>query len=96
MLHKPYMFKVMPNGYADAMRVFTKLLKPVFSQLRKIGHLSVVYVDDTFLQGDTFEECLQNIRSTVNLLQTLGFTVHPDKSVLNPTQKIEFLGFVSD
>ena len=35
-------FDVMPNGYRDAMRVFTKLLKPVFSSLRKKGFTSVI------------------------------------------------------
>ena len=26
-----FVYNVMPNGYADAMRIFTKLLKPIFS-----------------------------------------------------------------
>ena len=76
------------------MRVFTKVLKPTFSNLREIGYVSVVYVDDSYLQGETFEECLQNITETVRLLQSLGFTIHPEKSVLKPTQKLTFLGFV--
>ena len=75
------------------MRIFTKFLKPVLSYLREIGYLSVVYVDDSYLQGQTFEQYLQNITETVRLLQSLGFTVHPEKSVLKPTQKLTFLGF---
>ena len=75
------------------MRVFTKVLKPALSYLRKIGYLSVVYVDDSYLQGETFEECLQNISETVRLLLSLGFTIHPEKSVLKPTQKLTYLGF---
>lgn len=30
-----YLFKAMPNGYIDAMRVFTKILKTVFEYLRE-------------------------------------------------------------
>ena len=75
------------------MKVFTKVLKSALSHLREIGCLSVVYVDDSYLQGETFEECLQNITETVKLLQSLGFTIHPEKSVLKPTQKLTFLGF---
>ena len=30
---------------------------------------------------------------TVKLLQSLGFTIYPEKSVLKPTQKLTFLGF---
>ena len=37
---------------------------------------------------------LFDINATVNLLQSLGFTIYPEKSILVPTQEIEFLGFV--
>ena len=89
-------FRAMPNGYCDAMRVFTKLLKPVFATLRENGFESVIYVDDSLLQGDTFEECFENIEVTLNCLQELGFVIHPVKSVLSPTQVITFLGFIID
>ena len=86
----------MPNGYGPAMRIFTKMLKPPFSVLRSLGYLSVVYVDDTYLQGDTWSDCKNNVIHTVQLLRSLGFTIHFDKSQLDPVQKIEFLGFVID
>ena len=91
-----YQFEVMPNGYVDAMRVFTKVLKPVFAYLRERGHSSVIYVDDSLLKGDSYQECLENIEMTKQLLEDLGFYVHYDKSVLTPTQKIVFLGFEID
>ena len=87
-------FSSMPNGYSDAIRVFKKILKPVFSYLTKIGYLSVVYVDDPYLHGETFEECLQNIIETVKLLQSLGITIYPEKSVLKSSQKLTCFGFV--
>ena len=90
----PYQFEAMPNGYKDAMRVFTKLMKPVFSHLREQGYVSVIYVDDSLLYGNTFDECLENVKITLECLQELGFIVHSRKSVLLPTQIIEFLGFI--
>ena len=51
-------------------------------------------MDDSYLQGDTKQECLQNREATVSLLESLGFAIHREKSILNPTQEIEFLGFV--
>ena len=39
----------MPNGYIDAMRIFNKLLKPVFASLHELGYESSVYVDDSLL-----------------------------------------------
>lgn len=91
-----YQYLAMPNGYSEAMRIFTKLLKVPFSFLRQKGHSSVVFVDDTYLQGSTFDQCLYNVQETIALLQNLGFTIHSQKSILTPTQKIEFLGFVLD
>ena len=75
----------MPNGYSDAMRVFTKMLKPPFATLRKQGFTSVIFVDDSYLQGSIRGECLENVHKTVNLLASLGFTIHKEKSVLEPT-----------
>ena len=49
-----FQFTCMPNGYGPAMRVFTKISKVLFGHLRSLGHNSVVYVDDSYLQGKTY------------------------------------------
>ena len=92
----PYVFNVMPNGYTDAPRMFTKLLKPIFAYLRSRGFCSVVFLDDSYLQGDTYDDCYRNVCHTLFILQNLGFTINPAKSVLLPTQSIEFLGYRID
>ena len=51
----------MPNGYGPTMRVFTKISKVPFGHLRHLGHNSVLYVDDSYLQGETYQACLDNI-----------------------------------
>ncbi len=89
-----YEYPCMPNGYRDAPRIFTKLLKPVFGTLRERGHQSVVYLDDAYLQGLSFRECKVNVLLTIRVLQALGFTIHPHKTVINPVQEIITLGFV--
>ena len=61
--------------------------------MRSQGHNSVVYGDDSYLQGDTYQSCLANILETIKLLRELSFVIHPDKSVLTPSQTI-FLRFV--
>ena len=82
-IQKFYKFVGMPNGYSDAMMIFTKILK----HLRQEGHLSVIFIDDSSLQGDTEQECMNNTKATVDLLLKLGFIVHEKKSVSIPTQK---------
>ena len=44
-------FVGIPNVYSDAMRIFTKILKPVFGHLRQEDHLSVIFVNDSYLHG---------------------------------------------
>ena len=73
----------MPNGYGPAMRVFTKISKVPFGHLRSLGHNSVVYVDDSYLQGEIYLACLDNISDTIKLLRGLGFAINRKISV-NP------------
>jgi hypothetical protein len=84
----------LPNGLTTAPRIFTKILKVPFSHLRKRGHTNVAYIDDSLLISNSYSECSVNISETVSLLDSLGFTIHPAKSVMQPTQIIIFLGFV--
>ena len=39
---------------------------------------------------------MNNINATIDLLSSLGFSIHTGKSILIPKQKIEFLGFLND
>ena len=85
----------MSNGYSEAMRVFTKLpIKPPLSISRNHGYLPVVFVGESYLQGHTFSTSEENLNAAAHLLQSLCFTIYPEKPVLVCTQKIEFLGFV--
>lgn len=86
-----YEICALPNGLAIGPRVFSKLLKCVFAELRKRGFVNTGYIDDSVLQGDTYSECEENILQTTQLFDQLGFTVHPEKSVFVPTQNLNFL-----
>ena len=52
------------------------------------------HIDDSLFVAHSLGSCRKNIYDTVNLFTLLGFTIHPVKSVLEPTQTIQFLGFV--
>lgn len=81
-----YQYTCMPNGLSSAPRVFTKLLKPVYSTLRQKGHLNVGYIDDSYLQGRDTKECLLNISDTQSLFTSLGFVINMEKSAVIPAQ----------
>lgn len=94
--NKIFYFNVLPFGLSSAPYVFTKIMKPVVSYLRKLGYLSVVYLDDWAIIGNTKEDCYKNIQATRDLLQKLGFIINIDKSQLEPKQTVKFLGFIFD
>ena len=87
-------YKALPNGLACCPRVFTKLLKPALTELHKEGIIATAYIDDLYLQGENFNDCLSNVIRTTKLLLALGFIVHPEKSSFIPSQEIKMLGFI--
>ena len=91
-----YQFTCYPNGLAPCPRKFTKLMKAPLSHLREQGHMIIGYLDDFFLQGKTAQKCLASLCKTIELLQKLGFTVHLEKSHLQPKTVLVFLGFIID
>ena len=93
---KLYQFKVLPNGLACAPRFFTKILTPVFAGLRQQGHECFPYIDDPFFVADTAEKCRQTVTILQDTLRGLGFKIHQEKSVFNPTRRLDFSGFILD
>jgi len=89
-----YKYVTLPNGLSSAPRVFTKLLKPVYSTLRSKGYISSGYLDDSFLVGESYEHCLRNVKETYYLFKRLGFQISEEKSITTPTQILEHLGFI--
>ena len=77
-------FTCLPFGINVAPYFFTKIMKPVFSYLRTIGYLSVIYLDDTLLISKSFKKCSENMKITKGLLEKLGFIINFDKSKLTP------------
>ena len=71
----------MPNGYGSVMRAFTKLMKPPFS-------LSVIYVADCYLQGDSFTKCADNVIRTIETLESLGFGIKKIRINIRSNTKI--------
>lgn len=91
-----YEFNCLPFGLNTAPLVFTKIMKPLVAWLRAQGFLSVVYLDDFLLIGNTESECRRNVETTCNLLQKLGFLINVSKSRMIPTRNCLFLGFQYD
>ena len=91
-----YQFTCLPNGLALGPRIFTKILKVPLAHLRQTyGVNTSAYIDDLLLTEISIKSCHMAAFRTVQILQKLGFTISP-KSVLQPRQVIEHVGFVID
>ena len=69
---KLYKFTAWPNGLSPCPRKFTKILKPPFANLRLLGHIISGHLDDSFLQGKTYDACVKNTIDTIIMLDKLG------------------------
>lgn len=61
-----------------------------------MGQLSASHIDDSYLQGDDYDDCERNVRDTIKLFDSLRLTVHPKKSSFVPQHRITFIGFIID
>ena len=90
---KYYMFTCLPFGLSAAPRVFTKLLKPVVGLLRQLGCRLTIYLDDLLILHQHKDRLQQMVQLIGQLFSSLGLIVNHKKSILLPTQILEFLGF---
>ena len=60
--------------------------------LRQKGFLLSSYIDDCYLQDDTFEECAEIVTQTVSLLETLGVLLPEGKIYTDPFSNIDLPG----
>ena len=91
---KLYEFLCLAFGLGPAPRIFTKLMKVPISLLRKLGILLVIYLDDLLVVASSQEELMKARDTIMFLFHHLGLTINLKKSVLAPTQVIEFLGVI--
>ena len=89
---KAFRFTCLPFGLSSAPWVFTKTLKPALAILRQRGVRMIAYIDDILLIAGSKDQALDHAQALVHLLESLGFIINTEKSVLTPSQTIEFLG----
>lgn len=71
--HCKHLFICLPFEHSLVYRGFTKILKPVVSQLRLNGFRIVIFLDDISLVASSFPECIEQLPSLRKLLENLGF-----------------------
>ena len=93
---KTFQFTCLPFGLSSAPRIFTKLLKPIVSFLRKRGIRLVIYLDDILIMNSCPEGLARDVALVRSTLEEVGFLINDKKSETDPTQRLEFLGLMLD
>jgi len=78
-------------GLACAPWAFTKIMKVVVTLLRSWGIRITIYIDDILIMSESALLAAQHLEVLIHILQCLGFIIKTEKSVMSPTQKLEFL-----
>ena len=61
-----------------------------------MGITLAIYIDDGWVRGRTYSQCLDNMIMTMRLFTKVGFLIHPEKSVPIPSQQVSILGYDVD
>ena len=93
---KTYQWSDWTFGLGPIPRSFTKLLKPVMAALRKMGLRNSIYFDDLWGSHQDKETASLHATLTVVLLIHTGWVINYEKSILDPVQKIEYMGYILD
>ena len=89
-----YQFTCLPFGLACAPWAFTKVMKAVVTLLRSWGIRIIIYIDDILIMSESAALAAQHLEVLTHILQCLGFIINTEKSVMSPTQELEFLGML--
>ena len=87
-----YQFLCLCFGLSSAPRVFTKLMKIPISVMRKLNVRLIIFLDDILIMASTKKKLIQARDTLIFPLQTLALLVNKNKSVLHPSQILQFLG----
>lgn len=92
---KFYEFCVLPFGLSLAPFIFTKVTRQLIQFWREQGIRVLGYIDDFLFVASSREEAIKLRSQILSDLSKSGF-VKSQKSMLEPSQIVEFLGYVID
>ena len=85
-------FRVLPFGLSSSPYAFTKICTRIGQHLRENGVQVFQYLDDWILYSQDRAQLRLHTDWTLGLLKQLGVVINYKKSILTPTQNVEFLG----
>ena len=82
----------LPFGARKSPAIFNRITQAVRRMMIRRGfHACVCLLDDFWVAGETFQQCLKALNTLICLLRSLGFAINWAK-VADPAQDLVFLG----
>ena len=89
-----YQFTTLCFGLSTALQVFTQVMAPVSAILHSWGVRMRRYLDDWLVQSSSRESLLRDLQVVLDLCRELGIVINPEKSNLEPSQVVQYLGVI--
>ena len=93
---RTYQFTTLCFGLSTAPQVFSWVMAPVSAILHSWGIRMRRYLDDWLVQSSSQEALLRDLQVVLNLCRELGIVINQEKSNLEPSQVVQYLGVVID
>jgi len=91
-----FQFRVLCFGLSTAPQVFTRVMAPISVLAHKQGFRLHRYLDDWLIAAPSRTEVLKARDWILRTCQSLGLLINMEKSALEPTQSIQYLGMQID
>ena len=88
-----WQYRAMPFGYSRAPWIFTTMLKSILAHLRRWIHMNL-YMDDLLIWNKNPFILSIQVKAVLDRLKEFKCQVNWEKSILIPTQSIEYLGII--
>ena len=89
---KTWQFRVLCFGLTTAPQVSTRVMAPVSAFLHRLGIRVLRYLDDWLILAANRDEAIRARDTVLDLCVDLGIIVNLEKSALNPSQVVSYLG----
>ena len=88
-----YVWTHLPFGLSASPYLFCKILRETIKDLRLRGIRINCYMDDILILATTPEKCSRATTTVMRTLERFGWKINTEKSCLNPSQRVDYLGF---
>jgi hypothetical protein len=93
---KFFQFQAAPFGLSTLPEIWTRIMKVFQKKWRAKGILCWIYLDDILVVGKNPKRLEKDMAVVIQDLKDAGMAINDKKSILEPSQNIQHLGFNID